>query len=607
MRKHSFFRLIPFVVSAGLFLGCLNDMDEELNPAKVDNTPTLRVIPAVVPNLAKGKQQRFTAYLNGNIAVSVSWKLSGNSTEGGSVLANNGLLTVGSVEEAKTLTVSATVRVGGKNVSARSIVNVIQNTGGSEDDADSTTPVSKSFFAINLETVKPYTFTADLLAESDHCKVWVERASQERVDSATAYSIAHEYDNRIYGIMMDAFDIGPITVGENNFTSVMEYADWLTDNDGKLSILMLDIQDGSTSESGSYTAGYFYPADFLAKTAFYSSNETDMIYMDTYPAVPGGEVSMMTLAHELQHLMNYAVTVTGAVRNNRMDIWIDEGLSSAAEYLYLESNVTERYEWFNEDYMGTIAKGNNFFVWGNLQNTSILDDYATAYLFFQWLRVQSGGTGIYKNIIGSEYYNYRAVTAAAKNKISWFSEGSSWEWKDIFVPWLAANYINAESGKYGYKNDDSLKGVKAKTAPGGTFNLQLLPGEAVYSKTVGNGSTSVYASGSGTNIRYAGLKKDGNGGTVSGTNTYSDGALLTYNVSTSSDSGKETGRLTGTAEVNLVRAVRNILGLSAGGLGGPVRIDARDMLAINGHGDEADIFNDTEVFERAMPDAGDTR
>jgi hypothetical protein len=594
MRKGNLMWLVLLVLSASLFLGCADGTDENadggLVPSNGDGGRVrLTVMPAGPLSVKKGETQQFTAYLNGNKVVSVTWKLSVNPSGGGSVLDGNGLLTVGTGEKAETLTATATVRVDGKNVSASKTVTVFDNGG-------TVVPTSKSFWAMNLTDATSYTLTADLLAEGEHCKVWVEQASQERVSSETANKIANEYDTNIYNTITGAFDIGSFSIdnGGNTmeFSSIMEFADRLTDGDGKLSILLLDIRDGYTKESGSYTAGYFYAVDFFSESVYTNSNETDMIYIDTYPTEePAGENAMRTLAHEMQHLMNFATTL--AVRRtgnslNQMDVWVDEGLSSVAEYLYGGTHVAQRYEWFNKDTLGTIARGNNFFVWGNLKTASILDDYATVYLFFQWLRIQAGDGGIYKDIIASEYPDYNAVTGAAKNRISWFTELS---WKDLFEPWLAANYINAETGKYGYKNDTTLKDVKARTASNGITSLQLLPGEAVYSKTTTDGSISDYASGSGGNIRYAGLKREGSEGKVSDSNTHVDGVLLTYNGSTSGDQ-KETGRLTGVAEPVDPQTVAGLSrSLSIGGVGAPVQIDARDMLARNGNRDWAEIFN----------------
>jgi hypothetical protein len=436
------------------------------------------------------------------------------------------------------------------------------------------------FWAQDFTNNTFYRVTASLLAEGKYCKIWVEDSSLQYVNPDIAQKIASEYDKNIYGKMLDTFDDGEFPLKNKDgmtivFNNILEYADWLTDEDGKLSILLLDIRDGYDYNGDSYTAGYFWSGNFYEAKKGSNSNGMDMIYLDTYPAEPGSKEAYQTLAHEMQHLMNFATSLL--VRESSVDVWIDEGLSSAAEYIYLGEQVEERYEWFNKDKMGTIAKGNNFFVWGNLKDTPILDEYATVYLFFQWLRVQAGGTDIYKNIMRSKYSDYNAVTAAAETNISWFFQESTKSWESLFRPWLAANYINAASGRYGYNNDLTLKDVKAKTAPAGTKSLPLLPGEAVYSKTNTDGSTSTYTSGSGANIKYVGLKKDG---TVDGNKTYPDGWLLTYNANDNKSEAWELGKLTGVADPSIIARSSSVGGSEERK---PVRIDARDMLARKGH------------------------
>jgi hypothetical protein len=460
---------------------------------------------------------------------------------------------------------------------------------------------TKTFWAQDLTDNEFYKLNAELMAEGKHCKIWVEQASKPRCNSLTAKKIAEEFDKNIYIKMVEVFGIGRIQVNETSSDDTIKMADWLTDRDGKLSILLLDIKDGYTPQNGSYTAGYFSMLNMFEKNSIYPynySNTTDMIYIDTYPAKPGSSESYQTLAHETQHLMNFVTSLIcrdDETYIHLMDTWIDEGLSSAAEYIYLGKQVEERWKWFNTDRNGTIALGNNFFVWGNLNDSSILDDYATVYMFFQWLRIQSGSTGIYRDIIGAEDFDYRAVTGAAQKNISWFnSEGLLW--KDLFEPWLAANYINADEGQYGYVNDSVLKNIKAKTAPAGTTSLPLLPGEAVYSITNNVGSTSSYTSNSGPNIKYAGLENDE---AVNYDNTYPGGVLLTYNANNNKQSLSETGNITGEEKEP---PDENALSLSAGDTGPqmPVRIDARDMLARNGRRAETEILNSAFPLKTAV-------
>jgi hypothetical protein len=459
---------------------------------------------------------------------------------------------------------------------------------------------TRFFWAVNVSTGTYYQTRADLLAEGRYCKIWVERDSRKLVDSAAARKMADVYDDTIYPRMMDIFGMQLMAKDANDLVMIkntMEWADYLTDGDGKLSILLLDIKDGyNPPTNNSYTSGYFSSINFFQPNSSNESrysNQIDMIYVDTSPSTPGERDFNAILAHEMQHLMNFITSVLVRWDNNTihlMDLWINEGLSSAAEYIFLEDHGYLP-TWFNTDQKGTIAKGNNFFVWGNLEDDSIMDDYATVYLFFQWLRLQSGGTEIYNNIIRSLYSDYHAVTSAVDKAMS--GKGYA-NWDTLLKTWMAANYINASSGPYGYRNDSVLKNVRAKTAPSGTTVLRLLPGEGVYSKTTAKDTIAKF-SPSGLNIKYAGLNRAGMGA-INDSATYVGGALLTYNANTNREGIKEIGWLTGIADEQEARldgsGSRSITGTV---WEGPIRIDARDMLARNGHPAEGEGF-DPDLF-----------
>jgi len=456
----------------------------------------------------------------------------------------------------------------------------------------------RKFWAQNMTTERFYQLDADLLAESNNCRVWAERSAS--VSVATANAMAKAYEEKIMPKMLDTFAYnGPLsadgkTVIANN---TLELAGWLTnDAEKKLNILLLDVKDSyKPKENEAYCAGYFWMGNFYqnnpsADPLTRYSNYCSMIYVDTYPGVPGSEESNTTVAHELQHLMSFVNAIISD-KDNPLDTWVDEGLSSAAEWLYLGKQVNSRIDWYNRDQSGLIQKGNNFFVWDNREKENqyaILDEYATVYLFFQWLRLQSGSIGIYKEITLSENYNHLAVTNAANKAMG----GNGYDnWETLLKTWLAANYINAPSGPYGYKNDDTLKKVKAKTAPNGVTSLSLAPGEGVYSIT-----NNYNMPGQKQYIRYAGLDKSGNA--LSDTVTFSGGALLTYNANTNIKGAKESGTTTGVAASY---AEADAPGRSAFGPGfsGPYAISAGDMLSRNG-------FERPTFFELTKPVKGIT-
>jgi len=411
----------------------------------------------------------------------------------------------------------------------------------------------RQFTAQNMITDAYYQLGADNLAVGRYCTIWVEVGSG--ISETDAKKVADEYDNNIYPKMIQNFGIDFKDGGKTYNT--MEYAD--IDGDGKLTILLLDIKDGYNGITNTaYTAGYFWMGNFFSKDDITGSNECDMIFIDTNPGLkldPKGTYS--TLAHEMQHLMNFITTLekrgvydeNGALEDfNQMDTWVDEGLSSAAEWVY-ENDHTSKVKMYNDNSSKLIDKGNNFFVWGNRSNESqyaILDDYSTVYLFFQWLRLQND-SGIYKKIISSPDSNYRAVTSSVTGTPAWST---------LLGNWLMANSVN------GYRNEPVLKDIIAPYVPNGTTQLPLYPGEGVYSKATSNPYNS-----SG-NIKYSYLS--------------ASSTLLTYNDNTTSDpktAQTATGMTTGvgaTASVNEVSNGRSIQS------GGPIRLDARDMLIRNG-------------------------
>jgi len=450
---------------------------------------------------------------------------------------------------------------------------LIEIGGGDSGGVSNPTNVPpRKFWAQNVETNGFYQLDAELLAQSKNCSVWVEKGSGVTVAMAT--SMAKAYEDTILPKMLDTYGIvydfiyGGKVVAHN----IMELADWYGDRDGKLCILLLDIKDGYNGNTNmSYVGGYFWGGNFLNDQY---SNLCDMIYIDTYPGKPGTVDSNATFAHEMQHMMN--LITTQITRSNLMDLWIDEGLATTAEWLISGSHPEYRWAWYNQDPSGLIKRGNNFFVWGNRENESqyaVLDDYATAYLFFQWLRLQAGKTDIYYDIITSRDFDYRAVTSAADK----YMTGNNYtDWGTLLKTWMAANYINASSGPYGYKNDSVLKGIKANTAPKGITNISLSPGEGVYSVT-----NNYNMPGNKQSVRYAGLDKSGK---VSDTATFSGGAMLTYNTNTDADGRTESGTTTGVAsyveaDVDMDATERSVMGVS---FSGPYAIGAWDMLRQNG-------------------------
>jgi hypothetical protein len=405
-----------------------------------------------------------------------------------------------------------------------------------------------TFFALDFVTQTSYRVDSVLLAEGEKCVVWAEKNAG--VSIAAGKAIAKEYDNNVYPAIVNTF----------GSEEIMERGDM--DDNGKLTLFLLDIEDGFNG-SGAYTAGYFYSNDLFSSKY---SNRRDMIYVDTYPSTLCSPESYATIAHELQHFINFITRNNDEYEDSGMDLWVDEGLSSAAEYIYLEKHNEERVAQFIQS--KTIQEGNNFFVWGNMTGNSLLDDYSTVYLFFQWLRIQSGGTDIYRRIIESPYSNYQAVTGAISGD---FAEalGGAPDWETTLRAWFAANYINSPDGLYGYHGELPELQVYAL----GGREQKLLPGEGVYSITSSASGSLPSSSG---NIKYAGLRKASDP-PVSFDTLYTNGRLLTFNSNKENGGKEETGRLTGGRQ-EIIPPPSTGTGRSAWQAGDSWVIDARDIM-----------------------------
>ena len=368
--------------------------------------------------------------------------------------------------------------------------------------------------ARNIETNNFDSVTAYLYYEGDYCLVYVEDGSD--VTLVEARDVSVEYDANIHNqIIMNFGD--PVDV----------------DGNGKTILFLLDIQDGY-SGSGGYVAGFFDPTHMYDTSTYLMSNEADMLFLDTYPANVGSAGFYGTIAHEFQHLINHSNT---ALDNGvKQDLWINEGLSSGAEYVYSGEVNQSRVDWFNADPVGTIAYGNNFFVWnGDWESTyanASLDNYATVSLFFQWLRIHaSNGTGIYKEILASSSRNYMAVTQAASNRI----DGSFGDWTALLMNWHLANILCEDSGYFGYEGE--LTVAMPGFLSSNNYEWDFAPGEGIASEMPLSGSNTPPASD--THIKYIGISVAN--GAVDNTAPYSGDIAFVFNTNSDNEGDDETG------------------------------------------------------------------
>lgn len=353
----------------------------------------------------------------------------------------------------------------------------------------------ETFWAQNLVNYSWYSVDAALVYTGSYCKVYVQNEYTNQVSKNTANVIANDFDQNVYTRNRSKFGTEPDV-----------------DGDGKVTILVLDIKDGY-SGSGGYVAGYF---DSTHELSVLHSNKKDMLFMDCSPGTAGDSTFNLTMAHEFQHMINYnqKVFVQGV---GAQDTWINEGLSTAAESVYLGMVNSDRVSYYNSDPYGDITKGQAFVAWNSgvgSTYTSALGNYSTVYLFFQWLKYQSSnGDGIYKEIINNTGVDYNAVQTVASSRLGTAS------WHDLLMDWYIANIINDASTIYGYKGNIST----SYHTTGSSGSYALYPGEGVYQTIPGS-----YVVSPSSPIDYAGINTGTKAVDNAGT-TYTGNKLVAFN------------------------------------------------------------------------------
>jgi len=231
-------------------------------------------------------------------------------------------------------------------------------------------PGGKSFWAVSINPstldpaitdLTPYVVPALFVGASQHLEVYQEIYSKNKVSAATIENLILKFENSIIPIEHRIFG-KPLDV----------------DGNGKLTILLLDIQDGYSGSE--FISGYFDPWNQFADSLVYDktssksrSNEKEMLYLDTYPSNLESNSFLATAAHEYQHLLHFShdlLNKTGTLEEK----WVNEGLSEVASDLAGFGPQSLRLVGFS----GT--SDNSLVDWSDQ-----LADYSNVYSYFRYL------------------------------------------------------------------------------------------------------------------------------------------------------------------------------------------------------------------------------
>jgi len=306
---------------------------------------------------------------------------------------------------------------------------------------------TQEFFVKNFKEGSDEIITATLQAVGLRCEVWAHDTTD--INIAMAEEITEEFDSVIWPKITSNFYI-PSDVN----------------SDGKISILIYDIQDDFES-TGVYTGGYFWRGDLLDIP---NSNRMEIFYIDTYPSMhyPKSdpiEVSkaFSTIVHEFQHMVNFnrnCIVEDG----EPMSVWIDEGLSMAAEKLvYGPDELNGRLEYYNTS-VG-IKNGHSLTYWDYTGET--LANYSLSYLFMQYLKIQiNQGESVYKEIIEDASNDYKSIQNILNKYFNSILFG------DFMTNWRIAIILKEDKGIFGFGGEQSFDILSTQIYTGSSMLLR---------------------------------------------------------------------------------------------------------------------------------------
>jgi len=294
-----------------------------------------------------------------------------------------------------------------------------------------------AWWATNMVTNKEYSVPSTCRKVGPHAYYFVEDSlwQVERVKQAAVDSIEAAFDLRTpANPQKGIFDTHVETFGDPPNV----------DGDPRIIILILDIKDGYTGGSGSYTAGYFYSINEYPDGSIpnHRSNNAEIYYVDGYPtdlATSGGlQNAASTTAHEFQHLIHWA--------HDQAEItFINESCSEVASlvcgYPYPQQSLyTDAPDIYLLNWSGSLADYSRAARWSLYLWNQFPNDYLK-------LLVDNKGTAT--TGIDNALALYVPTTARRFNNA-------------IFADWLVANYLNDASvnTRYAYTYSSTL--TKAK-------------------------------------------------------------------------------------------------------------------------------------------------
>ncbi|MCH1982409.1 chitobiase/beta-hexosaminidase C-terminal domain-containing protein [Ruminococcus sp. OA3] len=336
----------------------------------------------------------------------------------------------------------------------------------------------------------PESFTAEVAAVGETCTVWRDADNREQLSDETAQAYADAIDSGIHDPMEAAF-------GEWSSADV--------DGDGKTAFVFYPMD----------YAGLFSSSDLYAKEQYdwASGNVMDMLHMDSGKA-EDIDTTLGTLAHELQHLINYAQT------GGDFDSWLNETFSQSAIAVCGLASTHSVYEVGSLTDFAASSGYTHPFIFKDFYVPSgytAAVPYGSWYLFGRYLVYQTGGLpgggeDIYRTVLENGSCTMAALEAALTDIGYLGADGLASDMNDLITNYNLALYLREPSGIYslsGNAEDPSdVDGVITDRIMHSQSMPETLPGGGAASFCLNLDGQSVTPEGYGADVYFAGITAD---------------------------------------------------------------------------------------------------
>jgi hypothetical protein len=205
------------------------------------------------------------------------------------------------------------------------------------------------------------------------------------------------------------------------------------DGDPHITVLIASLQN---------VGGYVSAEDSYPRAASLLSNEREMVYLDASIALPADENYARILSHELQHLVHYSI-------DPDEEMWVQEGLSETAETMGKDLNYLERGFLSNPDVQLNAWDPEGLYE----------PHYGASGLFFRYLLERAGGPATIRDLVSEPGDDIAGIEAFLSRHLPGVS------FVDLFADWATANYLDLDTGPYGYP-DASVQAATSQSLSG---------------------------------------------------------------------------------------------------------------------------------------------